>query len=60
MSELPKDDTPVIGVFENIVRYKRYSTASNQFKSGVVGRWQRFNGYGWDNCEEPNSWSDKQ
>ena len=35
-------------------RFKRYKPSSAQFKIGVVGRWQVFNGYGWVNvdCDE--------
>ena len=38
-------------------RYKLYKGNSQQFKKGIKGRWQVFNGYGWDNLGyEPRGW----
>ena len=36
-----------------IVRYKRYKPSSQQFKAGIKGRWQEWNGFGWHNMSEP-------
>ena len=37
-------------------RFKHYKEGSCQFKRGIKGRWQAFNGYGWDNMEAPELW----
>lgn len=37
-------------------RFKHYKENSQQFKRGIIGRWQSFNGYGWDNAEAPGRW----
>lgn len=52
--QLPENDDPVAAT--ELYRYKRYKPNSQQFKNGIKGRWQRFNGYGWDNSEPPNEW----
>ena len=49
--EFPKDCEPVSAKI--IVRYKYYKPSSKQYKQGTKGRWQMFNGYGWDNMNEP-------
>tara|TARA_R110000782_G_scaffold171288_2_gene263017 strand:+ start:12370 stop:12585 length:216 start_codon:yes stop_codon:yes gene_type:complete len=53
-SETPENCKPVSG-FETF-RFNHYKKTSNQFKNGVAGRWQIFNGYGWSNCEAPDVW----
>lgn len=52
--KLPKNCQPVYA--KRLVRYKLYKPQSQQFKRGIKGRWQEFNGYGWDNCEPPVEW----
>jgi len=37
-------------------RFKHYKEGSSQFKRGIKGRWQAFNGYGWDNIKPPEVW----
>lgn len=37
-------------------RWKKYSPKSSQFKKGKLGRFQEYNGYGWENTE----WSEDQ
>jgi len=37
-------------------RFKHYKESSAQFKRGIKGRWQAFNGFGWDNIEQPDVW----
>ena len=37
-------------------RFNHYKESSQQFKRGIKGRWQEFNGYGWDNVEAPSVW----
>lgn len=37
-------------------RFKTYKPQSSQYKSGIRGRWQEFNGFGWSNCETPSFW----
>jgi len=49
--ELPKDCEIVAA--KVMVRYKYYKPESMQYKSGIKGRWQMFNGYGWNNMDEP-------
>ena len=51
---LPENNDPVAA--QEFYRYKRYKPASEQFKRGVLARWQRYNGYGWDNAEPPTHW----
>lgn len=49
----PQDGTPVIAPeFYRFLPYK----PQGQKQMGKKGRWQRHNGYGWDNCEEPPCW----
>lgn len=53
--ELPPDDSPVY--VQCMFRFKRYKSNSQQAKSGAVGRWQKWNGFGWTNTdEEVASW----
>ena len=51
---LPADCQPVEAIVT--YRYKYYKESSQQFKRGIIGRWQAFNGYGWDNTEAPEFW----
>ena len=53
---VPDNCVPVTVVIQQTMRFKHYKTSSQQFKKGIKGRWQKFNGYGWDNCEAPKSW----
>ena len=54
---LPENCIPVQVNIESTYRYKKYSPKSMQYRMGLAGRWQEFNGYGgWDNCEAPNQW----
>ena len=43
----PKDGT-VIAIAE-LYRWKKYKPSSQQARHGIDGRWQRWNGYGWEN-----------
>ena len=52
----PENCVPVEVTVKQTMRYKHYSPKSQQFKRGIKGRWQIFNGFGWDNCEAPESW----
>lgn len=52
--ETPEDCKPV-GVIVDY-RYKHYKEGSQQFNRGIKGRWQTFNGYGWDNAQAPSKW----
>ena len=52
--ETPTDCTPVVA--KEFYRYKHYKPKSEQAKKGITGRWQRWNGYGWDNAPTPESW----
>ena len=52
----PDDCIPVTVTIKQTMRYKYYKARSQQFKKGIKGRWQTFNGYGWDNCEDPDDW----
>lgn len=45
-------DTPIYGVQHVPVRWQKYRPLSQQFKNGIKGRWQKYNGYGWDNCND--------
>lgn len=49
----PKNGTPIVGA--ELYRYLPYKPEGvRQMKRH--GRWQRWNGYGWDNSEPPESW----
>lgn len=49
----PKDGTPI--VTSRIVRYLPYKPdGARQMRK--PGRWQEFNGYGWNNCDDPAEW----
>ena len=49
----PKDGTPVIGA--ELYRYLPYKPeGKRQMKAD--GRWQRWNGYGWENSAAPEGW----
>ena len=52
---IPKDDTPVH--VKQLYRFKRYKPSSSQYRHGMVGRWQSWNGYAWSNCENGCGWS---
>lgn len=54
VSTPPENDDPVVA--KEFYRYKRYKPNSQQFKRGIKARWQRHNGYGWDNSEPPAEW----
>lgn len=59
MDKLPDNCVPV--VIKKLARYKYYKPNSQQFKRGIKGRWQEFNGYGWDNmAEEPLAWENAE
>lgn len=54
INEAPKDGTTIAGAeFYRWLRYKP-GASKHQLKRG--GRWQRWNGYGWDNAEPPEMW----
>jgi len=38
------------------LRWHPYKPNSQQYKKGIRGRWQKHNGYGWENCEAPETW----
>jgi len=54
----PLNCKPVLVNVPTTYRFKEYKESSNQFKNGLTGRWQVFNGYGWDNTKAPESWVD--
>jgi hypothetical protein len=54
----PVNCKPVLVNVPTTYRFNKYKESSNQFKKGIVGRWQVFNGYGWDNTKAPESWVD--
>jgi hypothetical protein len=54
---LPKDSSPVYVTQHRTYRFLRYKQNSQQFKKGIEGRWQKFNGYGFDNCDAPVEYS---
>ena len=56
---LPKNCKPVLVNVPTTYRYNEYKESSNQFKKGIFGRWQVFNGYGWDNAKAPECWVDE-
>jgi hypothetical protein len=52
---LPEQDDIV--EIPRTARYELYKPNSQQFKKGIKGRWQVFNGYGWDNLGyDPSRW----
>jgi hypothetical protein len=51
----PRDGT-VIAVVQSI-RWLAYKPSSEQYRKGIKGRWQEFDGYGWENAREtPEQW----
>lgn len=53
----PEDSKIVHTCIYKAMRFKHYKKGSQESKKGIIGRWQEFNGYGWNNCEEPDQWS---
>lgn len=51
----PKDGTVVVGA--ELYRYKLYKPDGTR-QMRALGRWQRWNGYGWSNSEAPEAWQD--
>lgn len=52
----PRDGTPMFVM--KTVRYEPYKPDGVR-QMGKSGRWQEWNGYGWDNCkEDPEEWVD--
>ena len=49
----PKDGTPVEG--SEMYRYLPYKPEGRR-QMKADGRWQRWNGYGWENSEPPHGW----
>ena len=45
----PLSDEPVY--VKVLARHKKYKPKSNQSKQGLSGRWQVWNGYGWNNTD---------
>jgi hypothetical protein len=53
IASAPKDGTPFLARTEHPVRWRAYKPNSQQFRSGLKGRWQKMNSYGgWDNADE--------
>lgn len=52
--ELPANCQPVYVEEPQCYRFHHYKPASQQYKKGIKGRWQKFDGYGWSNCEQPS------
>lgn len=53
IEEAPKDGTPVVGA--ELYRFMPYKPDGRR-QMRAEGRWQRWNGYGWDNSEPPQGW----
>lgn len=53
ISTAPKDGTPVAG--QELYRFQPYKP-EGQKQMGQPGRWQRFNGFGWENAPPPTHW----
>ncbi|MBS4049015.1 MAG: hypothetical protein KG075_21905 [Alphaproteobacteria bacterium] len=53
VSEAPKDGTPIAGL--EAYRYQPYKPDGTR-QMNKDGRWQRWNGFGWDNSPEPEAW----
>lgn len=51
LDSAPKDGTIIHVVQEATYRWLPYSENSQQFKVGLIGRWQRFNGKTWQTEE---------
>lgn len=57
--KVPDNENPVSVTVVHTYRFKRYKPNSAQFKNGIIGRWQEFNGYGWSNTQTiPLEWSE--
>jgi len=50
IESIPKEPGRYVRVrTSNVYRWLPYKPASNEFKRGIKGRWQRFDGYGFSN-----------
>ena len=56
--KLPENCKPVL--VTSVMRFNYYKESSAQYKRGIKGRWQEFNGYGWSNCDAPHGWACKE
>ena len=51
----PKDGQAVYGLL--VMRRLSYKPSSEQYRKGIKGRWQEWNGFGWENArEQPGEW----
>ena len=51
----PKDGSVIMVACS--ARWHPYKPASEQYKNGTKGRWQKFNGFGWENYDgAPEEW----
>ena len=50
----PKDGTTIAGA--DLYRWVKYKPGSTKGQLKRGGRWQRFNGYGWENAGPPTHW----
>lgn len=53
ISTAPRDGTTFIGA--ELFRYLPYKPQAVR-QTGEHGRFQKWNGYGWENCEPPEFW----
>jgi hypothetical protein len=53
ISTAPRDGTTFIG--PELFRYLPYKPQAVR-QTGRHGRFQKWNGYGWENCEPPSRW----
>lgn len=54
IEEAPKDGTTILGT--EAYRWKKYKPGAPKWAQRLGGRWQRWNGFGWENAEPPQYW----
>lgn len=57
IDEAPKDGTIILAT--EAYRWKAYKPGSTKGQLARGGRWQRWNGFGWENAEPPEYWLPK-
>ena len=56
IADSPKDGTVICGA--ELYRWLKYKPGAPKGLRGK-GRWQRWNGYGWENAEPPEYWTSR-
>ena len=55
----PENCKRVNVVINKTMRFKHYKKNSQQYRDGIIGRWQEINdACFWQNCQAPDSWEE--